>query len=97
MTSPNSPKHLSRKSVTPDIMLDTNTAETLTVSLRIQTVILGISYTGMVSFKDPLKTLDLPTICNKTFDAKKEGLIKRENNCKRDFYKTFLSLPCFIF
>ena len=71
MTSPNSPKHTKRKYVTPDIMLDTNTAETPTVSLRIQTVILGISYTGMVSFKDPLKTLDLPTICNKTFDAKR--------------------------
>ena len=67
MTFPNSPKHPKRKSVTPDIMLDTN----ITVSLRIQTVILGISYTGMVSFKDPLKTLDLPTICNKTFDAKR--------------------------
>ena len=69
MTSPNSPKHTKRKYVTPDIMLDTNTY--ITVSLRIQTVILGISYTGMVSFKDPLKTLDLPTICNKTFDAKR--------------------------
>ena len=67
MTSPNSPKHPKRKSVTPDIMLDTN----ITVSLRIQTVFLGISYTGIASFEDPLKTLDLPTICNKTFDAKR--------------------------
>ena len=67
MTSPNSPKHTKRKYVTPDIMLDTN----ITVSLRIQTVILGISYTGIASFEDPLKTLDLPTICNKTFDAKR--------------------------
>ena len=71
MTSQNSPKHPKRKYVTPDIMLYTNTAETLTVSLRIQTVILGISYTGIASFEDPLKTLDLPTICNKTFDAKR--------------------------
>ena len=74
MTSQTSPKHTKRKYVTPDIMLDTNTyitAETPTVSLRIETGILGISYTGMVSFKDPLKTLDLPTICNKTFDAKR--------------------------
>ena len=76
MTSPNSPKHTKRKSVTPDVMLDTNTyiiptAETLTVSLRIRTGILGISYTGIVSSKDPPKTLDLPTICNKTFDAKR--------------------------
>ena len=70
MTSPNSPKHTKRKYVTPDIMLDTNTY-ILTVSLRIQTVILGISYTGIASFEDPLKTLDLPTICNKTFDAKR--------------------------
>ena len=69
MTSPNSPKHTKRKYVTPDIMLDTNTY--ITVSLRIQTVILGISYTGIASFEDPLKTLDLPTICNKTFDAKR--------------------------
>ena len=67
MTSPNSPKHTKRKYVTPDIMLDTN----ITVSLRIQTVFLGISYTGIASFEDPLKTLDLPTICNKTFDAKR--------------------------
>ena len=45
-----------------------------------------------------LPTLLLSTICNKTFDAKKEGLIKRENNCKRDFVKkSFLSLLCFIF
>ena len=70
MTSPNSPKHTKRKYVTPDIMLDTNTY-IITVSLRIQTVILGISYTGIASFEDPLKTLDLPTICNKTFDAKR--------------------------
>ena len=69
MTSPNSPKHTKRKYVTPDIMLDTKTY--ITVSLRIQTVILGISYTGIASFEDPLKTLDLPTICNKTFDAKR--------------------------
>ena len=67
MTSQTSPKHTKRKYVTPDIMLDTN----ITVSLRIQTVILGISYTGIASFEDPLKTLDLPTICNKTFDAKR--------------------------
>ena len=74
MTSPNSPKHGKRKSVTPDIILGTNkyiTAESLTVSLRIQTGILGICYTEIVSCKDPLKTLDLPTICNKTFDAKR--------------------------
>ena len=69
MTSQNSPKHPKRKYVTPDIMLYTNTY--ITVSLRIQTVILGISYTGIASFEDPLKTLDLPTICNKTFDAKR--------------------------
>ena len=69
MTSQTSPKHTKRKYVTPDIMLDTNTY--ITVSLRIQTVILGISYTGIASFEDPLKTLDLPTICNKTFDAKR--------------------------
>ena len=71
MTSPNSPKHTKRKSVTPDVMLDTNTAETLTVSLRIRNGIPRISYTGIVSSKDPPKTLDLPTICNKTFDAKR--------------------------
>ena len=73
LTSPNIPKHTKRKYVTPDIMLDNNTytAETLTVSLRIRTGILGISYTGIVSSKDPQKTLDLPTICNKTFDAKR--------------------------
>ena len=69
LTSPNIPKHTKRKYVTPDIMLDTNTY--ITVSVRIQTVILGISYTGIASFEDPLKTLDLPTICNKTFDAKR--------------------------
>ena len=73
LTSPNSPKHTKRKSVTPDVMLDTNTytAETLTISLRIRDGIPRISYTGIVSSKDPPKTLDLPTICNKTFDAKR--------------------------
>ena len=77
MTSPNSPKHTTRKSVTPDVMLDTNTYIILkprkfnVLSLRIRTGILGISYTGIVSSKDPPKTLDLPTICNKTFDAKR--------------------------
>ena len=73
LTFPSIPKHTKRKSVTPDIMLDSNTHIIFKVvlSLRIQTGVLEVFYTGILSLNDPLKTLDLPTICNKTFDAKR--------------------------
>ena len=100
MTSPNSPKHPKRKSVTPDIMLDTNTyiiVRLLQYHYVFKLLSLGYLIPGWSLLRIPWKPWIYLQYVIKLLMQKEAGLIKRENNCKRDFYKTFLSLPCFIF
>ena len=100
MTSPNSPKHGKRKSVTPDIILGTNKyilRSLLQCHYVFKLVSLGYVIPKLYLVRIPWKPWIYLQYVIKLLMQKEAGLIKRENNCKRDFYKTFLSLPCFIF
>jgi len=99
MTSPNSPKHPKRKSVTPDIILDTNTYIIVILPYHYVFKLLSLGYLipELPLLRIPWKPWIYLQYVIKLLMQKEAGLIKRENNCKRDFYKTFLSLPCFIF